>query len=173
MDALDAILSRRSIRQYAAEPVPEETVRTLLEAAMSAPSAGNQRPWQFVVITDRRTLEAVPRIHPYARMATEAAVAVVVCGDTRLEKHKGFWVQDCSAAIQNILIAARALGLGAVWCGIYPREERVAGFRKLLSLPPEVIPLALVPVGWPAEEKPPAGRFDERRVHYGRWERTG
>lgn len=139
---------------------------------MSAPSAGNEQPWQFVVITDRRTLDAIPRIHPYAEMAAEAAVAVLVCGDKRLEKHKGFWVQDCSAAVQNILIAARALGLGAVWCGIYPREGRVAGFRKLLSLPPEVIPLALVPVGWPAEVKPPAERFDERRIRYNRWERT-
>jgi nitroreductase len=148
-------------------------VRTLLEAAMSAPSAGDERPWHFVVVADRRTLDAMPRIHPYAAMAVEAPVGVVVCGDVRLEKHEGFWVQDCSAAVQNILIAARALGLGAVWCGIYPREERVAGFRKLLGLPPEVIPLALVPVGWPAEEKPPAGRFDERRVHYDRWERKG
>ncbi len=148
-------------------------MRTLLEAAMSAPSAGNERPWHFVVVTDRGTLDAIPRIHPYAGMAAEAPVAVVVCCDERLEKHNGFWVQDCSAAVQNILIAAWALGLGAVWCGIYPREERVAGFRKLLGLPPEVIPLALIPVGWPAEEKPPAERFDERRVHYDRWERAG
>ncbi|NIT35914.1 MAG: nitroreductase family protein [candidate division Zixibacteria bacterium] len=173
MDALDAILSRRSIRQYTAEPVPEEAVRTLLEAAMSAPSAGDERPWQFVVITDRRKLDEIPRIHPYAKMVQEAPVAILVCGDERLEKHKGFWVQDCSAAVQNVLIAARALGLGAVWCGVYPREARVAGFRELLGLPPEVIPLALVPVGWPAEEKPPGERFDERRVRYDRWERTG
>ncbi len=148
-------------------------MRTLLEAAMSAPSAGNEQPWHFVVVSDRGTLDAIPRIHPYAGMVAEAPVAVVVCCDVRLEKHNGFWVQDCSAAVQNILIAAWALGLGAVWCGIYPREERVAGFRELLGLPPEVIPLALIPVGWPAEEKPPAERFDERRVHYDRWERAG
>ena len=169
MDALEAILSRRSIRKYTGEAVPAEAARVLLEAAMAAPSAGDERPWQFVVITARATLDQIPRFHPYANMVTEAPLAILVCGDERLEKHKGFWVQDCSAAVQNILIAARALGLGAVWCGVYPRAERVAGFRDLLGLPPEVIPLALIPVGHPAEEKPPVGRYDEKRVHRERW----
>ena len=166
---LNAILSRRSIRLYTADPVPEELVLQLLEAAMSAPSAGNQQPWQFVVITDKDILRQVPSCHPYAYMVPSAPLAIVVCGDLSLVTRKGYWVQDCSAATENLLLAAGGLGLGAVWLGVYPLQQRVAGLRRLLELPEHVVPLALVPVGYPAEHKPPAVRFIPGRVHQNGW----
>ncbi|MEN6440259.1 MAG: nitroreductase family protein [Syntrophobacter sp.] len=170
MEALQAILSRRSIRAYSKENVSEDILRQILEAAMSAPSAGNAQPWHFVVIRDRQILDAVPGFHPFSGMLRQAPLAILVCGDPTLEKYTGFWVQDCSAATQNILIAARALGLGAVWLGFYPKEDRIEGIRKILGIPDHIIPLAMVSIGWPAEEKPPAARYREDRVRRDRWE---
>lgn len=169
MDAMDALCSRRSIRRYTADPVPDSTLEEILRAAMQAPSAGNEQPWQFVVITDRGILQEVSRFHPHAAMAQDAPVAILVCGDLKREKHKGFWVQDCSAATQNLLLAAHANGLGAVWVGIFPREDRVAGFRALCDLPVHIVPLALVPLGFPAAAKPRDERFDPARIHRNRW----
>lgn len=169
MDAIQAVMSRRSIRRYTQQEVSEDIVRQLLEAAMNAPSAGNEQPWQFVVIRQRRILDAIPSIHPYSHMLKEAALGIVVCGDLSLEVYKGFWVQDCSAATQNILIAANALGLGAVWLGFYPFEDRVAGLKRILSLPEQVIPLSMVSIGWPGERKSPAKRFRQERVHFDVW----
>lgn len=169
MDAMDALCSRRSIRQYTGDPVPDSLVLEILRAAMHAPSAGNEQPWQFVVITDRAALSEIPNFHPHAAMVLDAPVAVLVCGDLQREKHRGFWVQDCSAATQNILLAAHAKGLGAVWVGIFPREDRVRGCRKLLGLPDHIIPLALVPIGFPAVRKPIDERFDPSRIHRNRW----
>ncbi len=166
---MDPVMARRSIRKYTDEPVNDDEVRKLLDAAMAAPSAGNQQPWHFVVVRDRELREKVPEVHPYAPMVPEAPVAILVCGDPTLEKHKGFWVQDCSAAVENLLVEAAGLGLGTVWLGIHPVEERVADFRRLFGLPDHVVPLALVAVGRPAEKKPPADRYDESRVHHDRW----
>ncbi len=166
---MKAILTRRSIRKYTAQPVSEETIRELLEAAMSAPSAGNQQPWEFVVINDRKILDEIPQVHPYAQMCRQAPVAILVCGDLQREAHKGFWVQDCSAATENLLIAVNEKGLGAVWVGVYPREDRVEGLRKLIQLPEHIIPFALIPIGYPAEKKPPGNRFDSARVHNNKW----
>ena len=169
MDVIHAVMGRRSIRRYTRMEVPDDTVNQLLQAAMSAPSAGNEQPWQFIVIRQRGILDAIPSIHPYSHMLKEAALAIAVCGDLKLEVYKGFWVQDCSAATQNILIAAHGLGLGAVWLGFYPLEERVAGLKRLLSLPEHIIPLSMVSIGWPAEQKAPAMRYREARVHYDKW----
>ncbi len=169
MDAMEAILGRRSIRKYKPGNVSDEMVEQLLRAAMSAPSAGNEQPWHFVVIRARETLASIPKFHPHSRMLCDADVGILTCGDLKLEVYKGFWVQDCSAATQNMLIAAHALGLGAVWLGIYPLEERIAGIRKLLGLPEDVIPLSLVSIGWPAEEKVHVNRFRPDRVHYEKW----
>lgn len=166
---MEAILSRRSIRKFTKEPVSDEIVKELLKAAMSAPSAVNQQPWHFIVIKDRQILDEIPKIQPYSRMLRDAPVAVVVCGDLNLEKAKGFWVLDCSAATQNILIAAQAKGLGTVWLGFYPREDRVKGLQELLGIPEHVIPFSVIPIGYPAEQKPPANRYDELRIHYDRW----
>ena len=169
MEAMDAILSRRSIRKYTEQAVSDEAVEELLKAAMSAPSAGNQQPWQFVVIRERDILDQIPKYHPYSAMLKEASVAILVCGDLKSEKHKGYWVQDCSAATQNLLVAAQAKGLGAVWLGVHPREDRVAGIRKLLGLPEQIVPLSLIPVGFKGEEKPPANRYDASKVHHNGW----
>ena len=169
MDAMDAILSRRSIRRYTEQKVSDEMIKELLEAAMSAPSAGNEQPWHFIVIRDRQILNEIPNYHPYSQMLKQAPVAIMVCGDERLQKYEGYWVQDCSAATENILIAAQAKGLGGVWLGVYPVEDRVAGLRKLLGIPEEVITFSLVSIGYPAEQKPGSDRYDDSRVHHDRW----
>ena len=169
MEALEAILTRRSVRHYTARPVPEAAVREVLAAAMQAFSAGNEQAWQLVVITERRLLDAIPRFHPYADMVRQASVAILVCGDLDLEKYKGYWVQDCAAATENLLLAAHARGLGAVWVGVYPKEDRVERMRALLGLPQHVVPMALVPLGYPAERIPPEERYDPARVHRNGW----
>jgi len=170
MDAMEALFSRRSIRKYTAGPITEEVLRELLEAAMSAPSAGNQQPWHFIIIDDRKILDDVPSFHPHSHMLKEAPVAILVCGDLKLEKHVGYWVQDCAAATENLLLAVHAKGLGAVWVGVFPREERVEGFRKLLRMPDHVIPFSLIPVGFPAESKPPRpDRYNTAKIHHNHW----
>ena len=170
MDAMEALFSRRSIRKYTAGPITEEVLKELLEAAMSAPSAGNQQSWHFIIINDREILDEVPSFHPHSLMLREAPVAILVCGDLKLERHVGYWVQDCAAATENLLLAAHAQGLGAVWLGIFPREERVEGLRKLLGIPNNVVPFSLVPVGVPAESKPPrSDRYNAAKIHHNHW----
>ncbi|MEI6286552.1 MAG: nitroreductase family protein [Bacillota bacterium] len=166
---MKAIFERRSIRKYINQPISEEQLKNLLHAAMSAPSAGNEQPWEFVVITEREILDSIQEIHPYSHMLKEAPAAILVCGDLRRERHAGFWVQDCSAAAENLLIAAQDMGLGAVWLGVYPDPERVEKFRNKFALPKEVVPLCLVPVGVPAEIKTTASRYKEDRVHNNGW----
>jgi len=164
MDALEAIHSRRSIRKYDGAPVSPEQIEVLMRAAMAAPSAGNAQPWRFVVITDRAILDQIPDIHPYASMVRTAPCAVLVLGDASLEKYPGYWALDCAAAIQNMLLAARATGLGAVWTGVYPTPERVAAFSKMFALPGHVTPHSLVVVGHPAQDPGPVDRFNPSRV---------
>lgn len=166
---VDTIRNRRSIRKYTAQPVPQELVTRLLEAAMSAPSAGNEQPWEFIVITDREVLQAITRVHPYSQMLKEAPLAIAVCGNLEREKYPGFWVEDCSAATENILLEAEEIGLGGVWLGVYPHDERVKELAELLGLPSSVVPLSIVALGYPAEKKAPAERFDPSRVHTNRW----
>jgi nitroreductase len=169
MDAITCIHTRRSIRKFEKRAVSDELIKQVLEAGMMAPSAGNQQPWQFLVITEPALLAQIPKVHPYAAMAPESAVSILVCGDLRLEKHRGFWVQDCSAAVQNMLLAAHALGLAGVWTGVYPNEERVSGFRELFKLPDHVVPLALLPFGYPAQESERVDRFRPERIHKNQW----
>lgn len=169
MEAMEAILTRRSIRKYTKQSVSEEVIRKLLEAAMSAPSARNTQPWHFVVINDRAILDEIPKLHPYSQMLKEAPLAILVCGDLKLQNNEGYIVQDCSAATQNLLLAAHSEGLGAVWLGIYPREERISGIRKLLNIPSYILPISLISLGHPAEKKERENRYQESRVHYNRW----
>jgi len=169
MDALDAILKRRSIRRYQGIAVTDEQLKVLLEAAMAAPSAGNQQPWRFVVVTARETLDALAAAHPYAKMLHQAPAAVVVCGDTAVDKHPRFWPQDCAAATQNLLVAATALGLGSCWVGVHPHAEREAAVRKVLDLPAAITPLALVALGYAAEEKGPVLRYNDDYIHREKW----
>jgi nitroreductase len=165
----DPVLARRSIRAYTTEPVSDEHVERLLRAAMAAPSAGNQQPWQFVVVSDPATRALIPTVHPYAAMVEQAPLAIVVCAAEAQARWPQYCVQDCAAATENILIEAELLGLGAVWLGVYPLEERVQGLRRLLAVPDDVTPFAVVPVGHPAERKPPADRYQPERVHRERW----
>jgi nitroreductase len=170
MDIFEAIHTRRSIRQFTGGEVSRETERKLLSAAMCAPSAGNAQPWQFVVLRDRALLDRVPDIHPHALMTKQASLGILICGDPRLEKHKGFWVQDCSAAAQNLLLAAHGAGLGAVWTGVHPDAVRVDAFRRLLGLPEAVIPFAFVPIGPPAQQLARKEIFLPERVHLNGWQ---
>ena len=168
MDAMKAILTRRSIRKYTNQPVSDEMLKELLEAAMYAPSASNRQPWYFVVINDREIMNEIPKYHAYAQMLKEAAIAIFVCCDINLED-KGFGVEDCSAATQNILLAAHASGLGAVWIGIYPAEPLVTATKKLLNLPGHIIPISLISIGYPAEQRSWQDRYRADRVHNNQW----
>jgi len=169
MDTLEAILTRRSVREYTDRPVPNETVRRLLAAAMQAPFASGEEPWHFVVIDDPRILENIPAVSPYAEVRPPAPAAILVCLDLRLPDNPDLRVQGCAAATENLLLAAHALGLGAVWTAVYPDADRMLGFANLFSLPDAVAPFALVTVGYPAARPPPEDRYREDRVHYNGW----
>lgn len=169
MNTMEAIATRRSIRNYSDIEVTAEHIDQLIRAAMMAPSAGNQQPWHFLVVRDREKLAAIPRFHPHAAMLKKAQVAVVICGDPEGKRWPDFWVQDCSAATQNMLLAARDLGLGTVWTGVYPVEERMAGMRTLFEIPSHIIPFAVVPVGWPTSEFSVQDRYAPTLIHHESW----
>jgi nitroreductase len=166
---MKAIFARRSIRKYTSQPVDKETVGKILAAAMAAPSAGNGQPWHFVVIDERDKLNKITEFHQYSQMLKEAPLAIVVCGDTTNERYSGFWVQDCAAATQNILLEAHEQGLGTVWLGVYPIESHVKNVSELLNLPEKVIPLSIISMGYPNETKEPADRYTEEKVHWNSW----
>ena len=166
---MNTIYKRRSIRKFTPEPVSKQILMEVIKAGMNAPSAGNERPWYFIVIDDRKLLDEIPKIHPYSSMLREAPVAIAVCGDLNLEKYKGYWVQDCSAAAQNMLLEIVDLGLGGVWLGVHPIRDRVERISRLLGVPENVIPLCLIAIGHPAEIKEPKNEFDEKRIKYNRW----
>jgi len=169
MECLEALHGRRSIRRYTSEAVGEREIEELLRAAMAAPSAGNQQSWRFVVVTDREQLQRLSQATPYSKMLAEAPLGIVVAGDTRDERHPGYWVQDCSAAIENLLVAAHGLGLGAVWIGVHPVEERVNNVRAACAIPEGVVPMSMIAIGHPAEEKPPSERYEPAYVHRDSW----
>jgi len=166
---MSIIFKRRSIRKYKNEIVPDEMIEKLLRAGFAAPSARNAQPWHFIVINDRNILDEIPKFHPYSKMLTEASHAIVVCGDLSSEKVRDYWVQDCAAATQNILLMATELGLGSVWLGLYPNEERVNALKKLLQMPDEIVPLSIIAIGYPDETKEPIDRFEAKKVHYNKW----
>ncbi len=165
--AMEAIFARRSIRTYTGEPVSREVITELLEAGMAAPSSNNRKPWHFIVIRDRATLTKLAETHPHGKMMSEAAAAITVCGDTTISPD--FWVQDCAAATENILVAVAALGLGAVWLGCHPREERVSAIRAVLDIPGHIGILSLVSIGHPGEKKEPRTQYDPKRIHNEKW----
>lgn len=166
MDALEVLFTRRSIRKYTSEPVSEEDVRTILEAGMNAPSANNRQPWHFIVVDDRAKLNGIMEAHPYSKMLAEAPMAIVVVADTETSRH--YFQQDCAAAIENIMLAAKALGLGTVWMGVYP-TERTGAIAELFGVPKPYEPLAILAVGHPAEEKGRVERYKEEKVHRNMW----
>ena len=169
--ALQFIFGRRSIRAYAPGDVSEAVVTQLLQAAMAAPSAGAKDPWRFVVIREPATLAAIAAALPFGKMLATASLGIVVCGDLEAA-HDGqlsYLLQDCAAATENLLLAAHALGLGACWLGVHPREDRVWKLGELLSLPASVIPMACVAIGHPGETKAPRTRFNPACVHREKW----
>ncbi|MCF8225459.1 MAG: nitroreductase family protein [Bacteroidales bacterium] len=163
------INSRRSIRKYSEKVISGPEINEILKAAMQAPSAVNRQPWHFVVIKNRELLRKIADIHPNASFVVSASHSILVCGDEKLEHDKGYSILDCSAATQNMLLAAHALGIGACWIGIHPREKRKRAFSELFELPDHVKPIALVSLGYPAEEKKPAERFSPNRIHFDTW----
>jgi len=169
MTAMDNILSRRSIRKYTSQQIADQVIKELLEAAMSAPSAGNSQPWHFVVITARQILDEFPKIHPYSQLINGAPMAILICGNLKVQDREGVLAQECAAATENLLLAVHAKGLGAVWLAIYPVEERIIGVRKLLKIPENILPISLIPIGHPAEKKSRAYRYDDSKVHYNQW----
>ncbi len=170
-DAITAILTRRSIRDYTPHPVPEELVKLLLEAGMSAPSAMDERSAEFIVINDRNILDEIQKFNTKRLQLKKATVAILVCVNQAKEKKQGlgFGVLDGAVACENILIAANALGLGAVWTSIYPFQDRIPKVQKMLNLPEQVIPMTIIPVGYPAERKERENRYVPSRVHTNRW----
>jgi len=167
-DFMDVILKRRSIRKFTKQPVEKEKLILLLEAAMAAPTAMNAQPWEFVVITDEEVMDRFRNTLMFAKMNAPAAICVL--GSSRRQKNKAgekFWVQDCSAATENILLAATALGLGSVWIGIHPVTLFKRQVSEILNLPEGVTPLNLIYIGYPAEEKEPRTQYEDERVHWG------
>ncbi|MDL2289426.1 nitroreductase family protein [Clostridia bacterium OttesenSCG-928-F22] len=172
MDAIEAIMSRRSIRRYTGQDVTEETVEQLLRAAMAAPSTIDNRDWAFVVVRERDILnQIIANQDGNASMLANAPLAIVVCGDLKLalQRTPDYWVQDCALATENILIAAQALGLGAVYLGTYPVAHRVEGLKKILNLPEHIVPLTVLSIGYPAMTLPKEDRYEPEKIHYDRW----
>ena len=165
--AMDVIMTRTSIRQYTDQTVSADTIETLLRAGMAAPTAVNKQPWHFVVVTDKAKLKELSGGR--GRMLEQCAVAIVVCGDMEKAmpgKAQEYWIQDCSAATENILLAAHALGLGAVWTGCYPMDDRVAEVSKVLKLPETIVPLCVIAIGHPAEQPTPKDKWKPENVSY-------
>ena len=169
METLKAIFTRRSIRKYSGTSITDEQLEVLLRAAMHAPSAKNKQPWHFIVIKDKKTLKAISEAHPYGKMLTEAGAAIVICGDRTIEELDGYLIQNCSAATQNMLLAAHDMGLGAVWLGLQPREDRVAVIKSLLKFPDHILPVSMIALGIPGEVREDQDRFLLERIHIDAW----
>ena len=166
------IMSRTSVRSYTEKPVEQEKVEMMLRAGMAAPSACNKQPWHFVVINDREILDQIPLFSPYSGMVKQAPLAIVVCGcmDKTLEGiEQEFWIQDCSAATENILLMAHGLGLGGVWTALYPLKERYEGMQQLLHLPKTMIPLNTLIIGYPKNQVAAKDKWKEENISYNKW----
>lgn len=164
-----AILERRSIRKYTDQKISDEQIQMLLKAAFAAPSAANRQSWHFIVVNERERLDELSEVSPNAKMLKDASHAIVVCGDTSLEFYPGYSIQDCSAATENILIAAQELGLGGVWLGVYPKMERVLKISDIMNIPEGIFPFCMISLGYPAESREPSNRYDESKIHYNKW----
>lgn len=168
---MDAINNRRSVRKYIDKPVEKEKIEKLLRAAMQAPSAANQHPWEFIVVQDQDTLNMMSHISPYANMLSKAPLAFVLLADEEKMSWPEMWQQDLSAAAENLLLEAVELGLGAVWLGVYPLGERVQLLREMFRLKENIIPFCVIPIGYPAGQGNNfIDRYDPSLVHYETYE---
>lgn len=169
MDAIECIMTRTSVRQYSDKAVPDSIIERILRAGMAAPTAVNRQPWFFVLIKNRAALDRLAAGFPYSKMLTEAAFAVAVCADMNRTldsdtREIGNWALDCSAASENMLLAAHALGLGGVWCGIYPQKERAAKLTEILDLPANLEPFSILSFGYPAAATTPKQKWDPAKI---------
>ncbi len=169
MDTLDAIFSRRSIRQYDPKMVSDEQVTAIIKAGMYAPSAVNKQPWHFIVFRSKQTIHSIMEAHPNASMLDKANVAILVCWDENLQHDAGYGPVDCAAATQNMLLAAHDAGLGAVWLGIYPRQQRMDAMQAIFKLPSGIKAFSIISMGYPAEKKVFPDRFNRSRIHFEQW----
>lgn len=168
---LENIMTRTSVRQFTNRPIAADTLENILKAGMAAPTAVNKQPWAMVVVTDRDVLDSLMAEHPYSNLKT-ATAAIIVCGDMELALEgvaQEYWVQDCSAVTENILLAAHAYGLGAVWCGVYPNPERIPGAKRVLNLPDHIMPLNIISMGYPVGPQEPKDKWMPEKVHYQNW----
>ena len=168
-NAIDTIYDRRSIRSFVDKEVNPDLVQEILRAGMYAPSGYNRQPWHFVVFDDKSVIQKVKNMHPYASSLATAPVCIMVCGDKEKELAPGFYQVDCSAAIENMLLAAKALGLDTCWMGIYPWEETMTAFANEFCLPNHVEPFALIALGYAASKVERPNRCDESKIHYNKW----
>jgi nitroreductase len=171
-DALTVIHARKSVRTYLPHPISEELLTTLMKAGMAAPTAADKRPWAFVAVTDPAQRQALAQALPYGKMLSQAGGAIVVCGfpgKSMPGKESEYWIQDCSAASENILLAAEALGLGGVWVGVYPVASRVEAVREVLSLPKSAMPLNVISLGYPSGTEQPKDKYDPTAIHWNKW----
>lgn len=166
---INTIYNRRSVRKYLDKPVKEDDLNEILKAGMYAPSAVNKQPWHFIVIKDKKILNDIKNIHPYSTSLQTAPIAIIVCGDTELEFAKDFYLSDCAAVTQNILLAAKELGLDTCWMGIFPWEKLTEDFEKYFKLPANVKPYSVIALGYGAEEKARPERFDKSKIHIDKW----
>ncbi len=168
---LAPLFARRSVRKYLDKPIPAKVVQDALEAAMAAPSANAKDPWEILVVQQPETLARIAAGLPYGKMLARAPLGFVICGDLQRVngQHLSYLLQDCSACIENLLLALSMLGLGAVWLGVHPREDRMAHLRELFHLPEHIVPVGVVAAGYPDETHPPRTRFTAARAHRERW----
>lgn len=169
---LNNIHERKSVRSYTEKELIDEQLQTLVKAGMAAPTAANKQPWHFIIVTQRAVLDEFAANLPYAKMLKNAPAAIIVCGDTTKtlpDIEEEYWIQDCSAATQNILLAVEAMDLGAVWTGIHPMPERIALATKLLGLPDHIKPLNVIAIGYPKGNPKPKNKWNEKALHWEMW----
>ena len=164
--AIETIFARKSVRSFLPDPVEEEKIELLLKAGMAAPSGKNIQPWEFIVVDDRATLDAMAEELPYAKSLKESPMAIIVCGDSA---KSFYWYLDCSASAQNILLAAESIGLGAVWTAAYPYEDRMDVVKKHIDMPDNIVSLCVIPVGYPSSPQPAKDKWDATKVHRNNW----
>lgn len=169
LNVFEAIFTRRSIRSFTGDIVNELYLETIIKAGCYAPSANNKQPWEFIIIKEKSMLREISETHSYAKMLVEAGCGIVVCGDKEKQTQTGFLIEDCSASMQNMLLCAHGLGLGAVWCGLYPVTQLTNPIKKLLKLPSNIIPVGLVVIGHAEEDKDIVYRYNEAKVHIDKW----
>ncbi|MBN1117732.1 MAG: nitroreductase family protein [Bacteroidales bacterium] len=169
MELFEALFSRRSIRKYLEKEIADSQIEQIIEAGMFAPSAVNKQPWHFIVFRNSETIKSIIEVHPNAGMLVGASAGILICFDKQLEHDHGYGPIDCSAATQNMLLAAHGLGIGSCWVGIYPRENRIEALHKLFNLPEHVIPFAVISLGYSELVKSKPDRFKKDRIHYEKW----